>query len=165
MKKLILTTCVLLLSMSLIQAQDKKEENQIKENIHLVIKDEANPDIYVDGKKFNFSMDLIDVNKIESVNVLKGEKAIKEYNAVNGVVLVTTKNSDNKVVKFNFEEVSKTTGKIPMVIIDGVESNQEMLKKLSPDDIESINVIKGEYAMKKYKAANGAVIVKTKKGN
>ena len=50
-----------------------------------------------------------------------------------------------------------------MVIIDGEKSNQETLKKLSPNDIESINVVKGEQAMKKYKAANGIVIVKTKK--
>ncbi|NJB72329.1 hypothetical protein GGR42_002820 [Saonia flava] len=164
MKKLILTASAVLLSISLIQAQDKKEKDQVKEFIHLEVKDGAQPDIYVDGKKFDFPMELLDADKIESVNVLKGDKAIKEYNAKNGVVLVTTKMSGNKIDKVDYNKVKDTIDKYPMVIIDGEESNQAMLEKLSPDDIESINVVKGEQAMKKYKAANGVVIVKTKKG-
>lgn len=164
MKKLILTASAVLLSISLIHAQDKKEKNQLKEFIHIEVKDDAKPDIYVDGKKFDFPMELLDVDRIESVSVIKGNKAIKEYNAENGVVLVTTKISGNKLDKFDYNKVKETTDKYPLVIIDGKESNQAMLNKLSPDDIESIDVVKGELAMKKYKAENGVVIVKTKKG-
>jgi ribosomal protein S8 len=162
MKKLTLTACTVLLSIFLIQAQEKNKENQIKENIHVKVKDNAKLDIYVDGKKFDFPMELLDKNRIESVNILKSEKAIKEYDAKNGVVLITTKNSDNKITEFNSKEEKK---KNPMVIIDGEESEQETLNNLSPNDIESINVIKGEQAMKKYKAAHGVIIVKTKEGN
>ena len=164
MKNIILTTFAVILSISLIQAQDKKEEDQTKEYIHLQVKDGAKPDIYVDGKKFDFSMELLDPDKIESIIVLKGEKAIKEYNAKNGAVLITTKASANKINEFDYTEVKNKIDKIPMVIIDGKKSDQEMLAKLSPDNIESINVVKGEQAMKKYKAAHGVVIVKTKKG-
>jgi len=164
MKKIILTACVALLSISLIQAQAKKEENQKKESIHFEVKDGAKPDIYVDGKKFDFPVELLDKNRIESVSVLKGEKAIKEYNAKNGVVLISTKKSSKKITKFDYADVKDKIDKIPMVIIDGEESDQETLSKLSPDDIESINVVKGEQAMKKYNAANGVVVVITKKG-
>ncbi len=164
MKNLILTACAVLLSISLIQAQDKIIENQANDFLHVKLKDQAKLDIYVDGKKFDFSMELLDKNRIESIEILKGEKAIKEYNAKNGVVLVTTKKSGNKTVNFSFKEVKDEIDKIPMVIIDGEASDQETLNKLSPNDIESIEVIKDEQAMKKYNTANGVVIVKTKKG-
>ncbi len=164
MKNIILTAFAIILSISLIQAQAKKEEDQIKEYIHLEVKDGANPDIYVDGKKFDFPMELLDPDKIESIEVIKGEKAIKEYNAKNGAVLITTKVSKNKINEFDHIEVKKNNGKTPMVIVDGKEYNQATLNKLSPDNIESINVVKGEQAMKKYNAPYGVIIVKTKKG-
>ena len=161
MKKILLIACAGLLSISSIHAQDKKEGSQTKESIQVEVKDGVKPDIYVDGKKFDFPLELLDKDKIESVNVIKGEKAIKEYNAKNGVVLITTKKSSNKITKFEYEEAKD---KDPMVIIDGEASDREALSKMSPDDIESINVLKGEQAMKKYKAANGVIIVTTKKG-
>ncbi|MEM9549150.1 MAG: hypothetical protein AAGA77_24395 [Bacteroidota bacterium] len=164
MKDLILTAFILLQSISLIQAQEKQNDIEIKENIHVKVKEGADPDIYVDGKKFDFPMELLDKDQIESINVIKGEKAIEEYNAKNGVVLITTK---KKLVE-KIETKIKITdddvkGKGPMVIIDGNNSNQTLLKKLSPDDIESINVVKGEQALKKYNAPNGVIIITTKK--
>jgi ribosomal protein S8 len=165
MKNLILTACVVLLSISLIQAQEKKGESSKQEKLHIKIKDSAKPDVYVDGKKFDFPIDLLDVNKIESVSVLKGDKAIKEFNAKNGVVIIVTK---KKVVETVISQVKikgyGTEEKAPMIIINGEKSNQEILKKLSPDDIESITVLKDEKAMEKYNATNGVIIVTTKKG-
>ncbi len=164
MRKLILTACVLLFSISLIQAQEfkiEKKDNQKKEKLHVKVKEGAEPDIYVDGKKFDFSMNLIDTEMIASVAVIKGDKAIKEYNAPNGVILVTTNKkyeSDKTNGKTNFK------GKKPVIIINGKVSNKEMLDKLSPDDIEKIEVFKDEKAIKKYNAPNGAIIVTTKKG-
>ncbi|MEM6321991.1 MAG: hypothetical protein AAF960_30305, partial [Bacteroidota bacterium] len=122
------------------------------------------PDIYVDGKKFDFPLELLDKDKIESVNVIKGKKAIQEYQAKNGVVLITTKKSSKKMTESDYKEVKDAINKSPKVIIDGKESDRATLEKLSPDDIESINVVKGEQAMKKYNAANGVVIIVTKKG-
>ncbi|RPD99152.1 hypothetical protein EGM88_03945 [Aureibaculum marinum] len=162
MKKLISTVFVVLLSISLIQAQEKK--NKAKENIVVKVKEGAKPDIYVDGKKFDFPMELLDNTRIESINVIKGDKALKEYNSPNGVLLIKTKkeiDSEKSTVKIYKKSVYKE--KEPLIIIDGKTSNQELLKKLSPDDIESINVVKGETAIKKYKAPNGVIIVITKK--
>lgn len=52
-----------------------------------------------------------------------------------------------------------------LIVIDGKESNMDALKYLSPDDIESINVLKGDSAIDKYgdKGKRGAVEVTTKR--
>ncbi|MCK9333266.1 MAG: hypothetical protein M0Q19_08845 [Candidatus Cloacimonetes bacterium] len=167
MKNLILAACAVLLSFSLIQAQEGNEttdKSSIQEKLHIKLKDDAKPDIYVDGKKFDFPVGLLNVNKIESINVLKGDKAIKEYNAKNGVLLITTKTSvdENNQYKAKDKDYSTKT-EAPVVIINGVKSDQKMLKEISPDDIENIEVIRGEQALKKYNAANGVIIVTTKK--
>ena len=54
-----------------------------------------------------------------------------------------------------------------LFMIDGKESSKEEVKSLSPDEIETINVYKGDKAAEKYgeKAKGGVVEVKTKKGN
>ena len=55
----------------------------------------------------------------------------------------------------------------PLFIVDGKEMKREDFKKnMKPDMIESINVLKGESAMKKYgdKAKDGVIEVTTKKG-
>ncbi len=64
-------------------------------NVFVGLKDSLNPDIYIDGIKYDHKIvDLIDPDKIQSINVLKGEAAIKEYNAPNGVILITSKKED-----------------------------------------------------------------------
>ena len=164
MKKIILIAYVMFLSISLIQAQESKSSK--KENLHIELKDGVKPDIYVDGKKFDFPMDLLDINKIESINVLKGDKALKEYNTKNGVIIIVTKKNRVEIDKSKIKVTGYATkeGKAPMVIIDGKKSNQEVLKKLTPDDIKSIEVLKNEQAIKKYNASSGIIIVTTKKG-
>ena len=166
MKNLILTACAVLLSVSLIQAQESKGKSSKKEKLHVKLKDGANPDIYVDGKKFDFPIDLLDVNRIESVNVLKGEEALKKYNAKNGIVLIETKKNLGETDKSKIMDKGETIDedKAPMIIINGEKSDRKMLKKLSPDHIESIKVLKDEQALKKYNAPNGIIIIKTKKG-
>ncbi len=81
MKKLLFTTIVLFFSISLINAQktgSKKKDKEVKEKLYVKLKDGAKPDVYVDGKKFDFPMELIDQNKIKAVFVIKGEKAKKD---------------------------------------------------------------------------------------
>ncbi len=55
----------------------------------------------------------------------------------------------------------------PLFVIDGKKSNEEALKKLAPSEIESINVLKGEVAEKKYgkDAKDGVVEITTKEKN
>ncbi len=54
----------------------------------------------------------------------------------------------------------------PLYYIDGKKAKAKELKKMSPEDIESINVFKGDKATEKYgkKAKNGVVEITTKKG-
>ncbi len=167
MKNLILTACAVLLSISLIQAQEHAEEKgeiAKPEKLNIKLKDGVKPDIYVDGKKFDFPMELLDVDRIESVSVIKGDKAIKEYNSKNGVVLVTTKKitAEKAVSKIKFKD-DGVNKKVPMIIINGKKSDKEMLEKISTDDIESIEVFKNEQALKKYNTPNGAIFITTKK--
>jgi len=163
MKNLTLISFVVLFSFSLIHAQEEQSEVKIKGNVHVKVKDGAKPDIYVDGKKFDFPMELIDKEKIESVTVLKGEEALKEYNAKNGVVLITTK--EKLVIKEKIKIKTTDDGiyEGPLIIIDGNESTEVILKELDPDDIENIKVIKDEQALIKYNSANGVIIITTKK--
>ena len=166
MKKLLFTTIVLFFSISLINAQktgSKKKDKEVKEKLYVKLKDGAKPDVYVDGKKFDFPMELIDQNKIKAVFVIKGEKAKKEYNALNGVILITTKTTEESDVS----EI-RVTGyakdkKTPMVIINGKISDRKTLDELNPNDIEKMEVFKGEQAIKKYNSPNGVIIITTKK--
>jgi TonB-dependent SusC/RagA subfamily outer membrane receptor len=61
--------------------------------------------------------------------------------------------------------LTKQVDSNPLVIIDGKESDK--LKELSPGQIESINVLKGESATNKYgtKAKDGVIEITTKNGN
>ena len=162
MKSIILITCSILLSIGAVQGQEKEKESK-EEKLHIKLKEDASPDIYVDGKKFDFNMELLDKNMIESVKVLKGDKAIKEYNAPNGVVLVTTKNA--KELELTKVRIRGYKSDDPLIIVDGKVSDKESIKQLSPDNIYNIEVFKDEKALEKYNAPNGAIIIKTKKDN
>jgi TonB-dependent SusC/RagA subfamily outer membrane receptor len=52
----------------------------------------------------------------------------------------------------------------PLLIVDGVRQPQEALKRLAPDAIQSIEVIKGPAATKVYgpDGANGVIVVTSK---
>ena len=177
MKNLLLTVCAMLLAVSIIQAQEveeKKGENQKHGKLHFKVKGNASlvkggaePDIYVDGKKFDFELELLDQEKIESVVVIKGEQAITEYGAPNGVVLIKTKKKtelNNPKIEIRATRAMNSE-EAPVIIIDGkVVSGKETLENLSPDDVEKIKIVKDKQTMEKYNAPNGVVIITTKKG-
>ncbi len=176
MKNILIVIAIFCFSSSPILAQNK---------LKVEVKEAAKPDVYIDGKKYDhYIVDLLDANKIESVEVLKGEQALKKYNAPHGVILIKTKNAAPQLPTFGKNEMELTIpspkpgtrisirdksgatmadgDQNPVIIIDGKVSDNETLDKLSPDDIESINVLKGEKALEEYKASNGVIIVKTK---
>jgi hypothetical protein len=125
MKKLLFITIVLLFSISLINAQEtesKKKVKELKEKLYVKLKDGAKPDVYVDGKKFDFPIELIDQNKIKAVFAIKGDQAKKEYNSLNGVILITTKTaekSDVSEIRIRNNDFAKGE-KRPMIIINGI---------------------------------------------
>lgn len=111
--------------------------------------------IFADGKKITrHEMKEIPPNTIQSINVLKGETALKKYGqkAKDGAVEITTKN--------NIPENA-------VITIDGKKSNREELNKIEPANIESITILKDKSATKKYGAAGteGAIEVITKKNS
>ncbi|MEO0528503.1 MAG: peptidoglycan DD-metalloendopeptidase family protein, partial [Bacteroidota bacterium] len=73
--------------------------------------------------------------------------------------------SDIDVITDNdFFFIDTDRGKKPLFFIDGEKASRKDVKKLSPDDIETINVSKGEKTMEKYgkKAKDGVVEITTK---
>jgi len=61
--------------------------------------------------------------------------------------------------------IDSEKGEKPLYIIDGKVANEKKMKALSPKDIESVNVWKGDKAVEKYgkKAKDGVVEITTKK--
>ncbi len=143
-----------------------------KEQVSIKIKDEANPDFYIDGVKVDASIaNLLDPSKIASVDVIKGDKAKEEYNAPNGVVLITSKTAKDDNIQLrssktnvNVEKINIPEGKDPLIIIDGKRLPKQSLSDLDPNTIESINVLKDAASLEKYNAVNGVLIITTKKG-
>jgi len=180
MKKLLITIALLLFTFTTAQAQDKNEKEEEKVELHVKVKDGAKPDIYVDGKKFDFEVSLLDPTKIASMNVVKGKEALENYNAPNGVILITTtKTKGEESTSFIIKDVKKNeatlslkkteirlrdkNAKDPLIIIDGKEVTKVELKKLKPEQIDAIEVIKDKLAKEKYGSDSGVIIVKTKK--
>jgi hypothetical protein len=160
---------VITLLFAVVTAQAQKVEikkSSKEEKLYVKVKDGEKPAIYVDGKKFDFPMELIDQSKIESVAVFKDQDSLRKYNEPNGVIFIKTKII---IPEVNVSEFRDKSGKImdsknaPMIILDGVVTTKDILDKLDPNDIESMNVVKGEKALKKYNAPNGVIIITSKK--
>jgi N-acetylmuramoyl-L-alanine amidase/HSP20 family molecular chaperone IbpA len=125
----------------------------------------VNQPIYVsDGKIISADeMKKIDPNTIESVSVLKDKIATDKYGAKgkNGVVEIKIKPSkdSNDPIELKLEAVNQ-----PLYVLDTkIISNDEM-KKIDPNTIESINVLKDKTATDKYgvKGKNGVVEITLK---
>lgn len=105
---------------------------------------------------------------IESINVLKGEKALEKYGdrANNGAVEITTKNKQHNISADKIKLKTNAKEK-PLFVIDGVIQpiGEDAVEEIDPDDIERINVIKNQAALDKYGSAtqHGVVEIITKK--
>ena len=75
------------------------------------------------------------------------------------------KKEEPKVINHSIIRLNGQDGKALMVILDGKEVSSEVLKSISPDNIESISVLKDNAATKAYgeKAKDGVLIITTKK--
>jgi hypothetical protein len=111
-----------------------------------------------------------------TINGVKAKPAALSYsitsddNAVvaeGGDVVVTGygKKANVKAIKVNGMSIVTNGDKDPFVVIDGKNSSMDALKKLDPDKIESISILKGDDATKKYgdKAKDGVVVIGTRK--
>lgn len=141
------------------------------------------PTVYLNGVKITEQeMNTISPNDIDSVNVLNGEEAIKKYSVIASfqefgrVVLITTKKNNLKLLPpiaplVSSNEASSIDLPVtspavkPVYYLDGVRISENEMNSISPNDIESINVLKGDQAKKKYPGdgKNGVVVITTKK--
>lgn len=95
-------------------------------------------------------------------------KIISEDNASENIFIIKT--DEDKFSKHNISKKENfifisSENEEPLYIIDGKETSSEKMKKIKPDSIEKIEVLKGESATKKYgkKGENGVIIITTKK--
>jgi TonB-dependent SusC/RagA subfamily outer membrane receptor len=107
-----------------------------------------------------WSKDSISPAAIYSVDVLKGEQAIRYFGekGANGVVAITTKSFHQ------WNAPSIISDKMPLYIVDGKEAPPDTLKTLNPNDIESITVLKEQSSVAKYgeKGRNGVILITLK---
>jgi hypothetical protein len=136
---------------------------------------DINPIYIIDGVE-TASNGLVNISPqdIVSMNVMKGNSAVTSYGekARGGVIIIKTKksltstqlDSLNKAPKVTEEDVKKNLDNA-VIYIDGMESTQAQLDAINPADIESMYVIKGEGALKKFgdKGKNGVLRVTLKK--
>ncbi|WP_165835904.1 M56 family metallopeptidase [Marinifilum breve] len=145
-------------------------ENKRKSS-HLVrvkgVSNNKNPLIILDGKSMEYEkFKKLDSNSFKSITILKDASAIALYGkaAENGVIVVTSKGEAEEMSnQFRLENFSGKDA--PLFMVDGKKTNAKAINKLSPDDIESITVLKDKTALEKYgrKAKNGVVEIHLKK--
>ncbi|HZL12278.1 MAG TPA: TonB family protein [Prolixibacteraceae bacterium] len=155
---------------------------------------ESQPLVVIDGVVAKTqNVNNIPPETIESITVLKDESASDLYGdkGKNGVVLITTKkeasasqkgkpevavigyNNDLKAKHLNgsgFGTINRNSnvndfGKDqPLVVKDGIISENMNMNSIDPNSIESMNVLKGESAISKYgeKSKNGVVEITSK---
>jgi len=124
----------------------------------------------VEGKAVSSALvHALDPNKIASVNVLKGETAKAKYGskAANGVVVINLKTNVQPAIEG--EAVSKVVevekAKPSIIFADGKEITEVEMKKIKPEEINSINVWKGPKAIEKFgeKGKDGVIEITLKK--
>lgn len=125
--------------------------------------------------------EMLDEVVVTALGIKREEKALGyAVQKVNGDKLTTTKGVDiassltGKIAGLNiqnsteFNENAKILlrGETPIVIVDGIPYDNIGLDDIAPDDIESIDVLKGATASALYGArgSSGAIMITTKKG-
>ncbi len=131
----------------------------------------AQPLFIINGKEADQDViKALNPDRIESIDVLKGDSAVSRYGdkSKNGVVLVTLKKDGKKMdadrsvtngdVVVGQYDKALTIGKQVDYYVDGTKMSIDHLKKMSPDEIERINVVKdGDQS--------GSIYISTKKKN
>ncbi|MCU0353025.1 MAG: hypothetical protein MUD08_04685 [Cytophagales bacterium] len=121
----------------------------------------------LDGEKISYTLlRLVNPQDIDNIAVLKDKAATDAYGeeGKNGVIIISTKQSGNLPVVP--EKQFPISNPPPLYIVDGTEKSAEEMKKLKPEDIDEVSVIKDKAeAEKKYgtKGKNGVVLIKLKK--
>jgi len=109
------------------------------------------------------------VKKVEIIKMNGGDAKVKKFiirkdddqgeEKEEIIIKTIDKNKENKAAF-----LSSSNDK-PLIIIDGIVSDNQKIEDIDPDSIESMNVLKGEKATEKYgdKAKDGVIEITTKK--
>ena len=104
---------------------------------------------------------------IKSMNVDTNSMIIRGTRNGKDVTVTVDGPNENTTLKGNIIELKGLYGQKnnPLIVIDGVITSEMNLKNMNPNNIQSINVLKGEKATAKYaeKGANGVIEITTKK--
>ena len=153
---------------------DAVDEKVAQKNLTLIMKgtsaaDYADVLILVDGREVTPEiLRALNPERIQSFIILKEPADVAKYTtdkSKKAVMQVTLKKEDPKALAgaVSTIRVSDNASKA-QVVIDGVMVDEAKLKSLSPDQIESINILKPEEANIFYGEAgkNGVIVVRTK---
>lgn len=152
--KTIFAFFLIMITISLSAQENKKSEKRMSAVNSSDTKNQNHALIIIDGNKFSSKdssniLDSIKPENIERMDVIKGEQATLQYGeeGKDGVILITTKTSIKKD---------------PLYIVDGVKTKN--IIDLDPNDIESINVLKGKASTSQYgdEGEAGVILITTK---
>jgi outer membrane receptor for ferrienterochelin and colicin len=158
MKKLLyISVLVTVPFLSACQEVSKDSSFEIQNKIKIR---KGNPLMILDGIELKDSTELksVNPNDIESMEVLNETQGLNSYGrkGINGVVLIRTK--DYKIV-----QQSKPVN--PLYILDNLEVQASILNDLNPNEIEKVEVFKGEQTEPYGEKGRNGVVVITKKKN
>ncbi|MFC0771570.1 M56 family metallopeptidase [Terrimonas alba] len=133
-------------------------------NIRNLKNKDSKPLVIVDKVEWpgKLDMNIIDPQKIESLTVLKDAESVKEYGdkGRNGVIIITSKKQTDRKPGAELE-IRRIDADMDNMLyyINGQESSKEAVELIDPTKIQSIDVLKGKSAEKKYgeKGKNGVI--------
>lgn len=136
---------------------------------------ENKPLVVVEGeiKEDGFQVNSISPENIESIKILKNESAVEQYGlkASNGAIIIDLKDGtiseEKKKTSISISK-SNSSENLPdalYVVNDKIMPKDFDPESISPEEIEFVNVLKGEKAVQKYgrKAENAVIEIRTKK--
>ena len=146
-----------------------KEGKQIK--VRLIEDSKALDEVVVIGygsiqrKSIVGAVDQIRANKVDNRPVSNLTEALQGASA-NLVIQQKSMNPNDNQVNINIRGVSTMNNNDPLIVIDGLVTNNGSLNELNPSDIESISILKdaGSAAIYGSRSSNGVILVTTKKG-
>lgn len=151
----------------------KTQEVGVKPDLRIVLEsaseelDEVMVVAYGTTKKASFTGSAASVSgeKIAKLQVSSISKALE--GAAPGVQVINTSGQPGENSKIRIRGIgSFSASSAPLYVVDGMPYNEEAVNTISPSDIESISVLKDAASAALYgsRAANGVVLITTKKG-
>ena len=112
------------------------------------------------------AVDQVRANMIENKPVANVTQALQGASP-NLIIQRKNYNPNGESNNINIRGISTTNSNSPLIVIDGLVSNDGALNDLNPNDIDNISVLKdaGAAAIYGSRSSNGVILVTTKKGN